>query len=117
MKFFLDENFPKSATKLLEFNGHQVFDIRSTPNEGATDIEIFEMAQKRNAIFLTTDKDFFHTVPYMFKIHCGVIVISLRQPNSRKIIDKLKKYFTHFERFALESKVVLIKDNNCIITD
>ena len=28
MKFFLDENFPKSATGLLEGMGHKVFDLR-----------------------------------------------------------------------------------------
>ena len=39
--------------------GHKVFDIRSTKFEGTDDFSIFELAQEENAIFLTTDKDFF----------------------------------------------------------
>ena len=44
MNFFLDENFPKAATKFLEENNHIVFDIRSSEFEGADDQEIFRMA-------------------------------------------------------------------------
>ena len=81
MTFFLDENFPKSAIPLLEESGHSVVDIRSTIHEGADDSFIFKLAQKHNAIFLTTDKDFFHTIPQFYKKHAGVVVITLRQPN------------------------------------
>jgi len=55
MNFFLDENFPKSAVKLLSERDHTVFDIRSTAKEGATDDPIFKMAQDSQSIFLTTD--------------------------------------------------------------
>jgi len=41
MNFFLDENFPKSAVKLLSERDHTVFDIRSTAKEWATDDAIF----------------------------------------------------------------------------
>ena len=34
MEFFLDENFPKKATDILEENGHRAFDIRGTELEG-----------------------------------------------------------------------------------
>lgn len=36
MKFFLDENFPKSAKDFLATRGHEVFDIRGTADEGLT---------------------------------------------------------------------------------
>jgi predicted nuclease of predicted toxin-antitoxin system len=64
MIFFLDENFPKSAGIYLESLGHQILDIRSTEQKGLNDKKIFELSQKHNAIFLTTDRDFFHTIPY-----------------------------------------------------
>lgn len=45
MKFFLDENFPKSALHFLESRGHDVLDIRGTEQEGSTDMELFELAR------------------------------------------------------------------------
>ena len=44
MKFFLDENFPRKATCMLESYGFEVFDIRGTEIEGADDIILFEKA-------------------------------------------------------------------------
>ena len=37
MKFFMDENFPKSAEKYLIEHGHEVIDIRSSGQEGLDD--------------------------------------------------------------------------------
>ena len=69
MKFFLDENFPKSSEVILNEFGHKVFDIRGTSSEGLSDLEIFKLAQEKNAVFLTTDKDFFNTIPFQFEEH------------------------------------------------
>ena len=81
MKFLLDGNFPKAAIDLLESAGHQVFDFRGTGDQGIEDCDVFRKAQDHAAILLTTDRDFFDTVPHHFDSHCGVIVIALRQPN------------------------------------
>ena len=89
MIFFLDENFPKEAVNLLQSRNHIVHDIRGTDKEGLADPEIFSIAIKNNAVFLTTDKDFFHTVRFLYEFHPGVIVISLSQPNSMNIIKRL----------------------------
>jgi predicted nuclease of predicted toxin-antitoxin system len=69
VKFFLDENFPRKATRMLESHGFEVFDIRGTEIEGADDKTLFEKAQQHEAIFLTTDKDFYHTVPFFYESH------------------------------------------------
>ena len=37
MRFFLDENFPKTARFLLAELGHETLDIRGTEQEGSTD--------------------------------------------------------------------------------
>jgi predicted nuclease of predicted toxin-antitoxin system len=112
VNFFLDENFPKPAIRILEAQGHKVFDIRGTIHEGADDGSIFLLAQAENAIFLTTDRDFFHTIPGMYENHSGIIVISLRQPNRKNIIDKLIYVLTHFDFATLHSKVLLLTDKS-----
>ena len=112
MKFFLDENFPKTITPILEEKGHEVFDIRSTQFEGADDASLFEFAQQNEAIFLTTDKDFFHTIPLLFPNHFGIIVITLRQPNRKGITDKFLFALNHFDLSAFNSKILLLRDNH-----
>jgi len=44
MRLFLDENFPKIARDILESEGHKVFDIRGTNNEGLADSQLFELS-------------------------------------------------------------------------
>lgn len=44
MKFFLDENSPKTAAKFLVENDHLVFDIRGSLHEGSEDADLFQMA-------------------------------------------------------------------------
>lgn len=78
MIFFLDENFPKMAHTILGNAGHTVLDIRSTDKEGLPDNELFQLAKQGRAIFLTTDKDYYHTIHLTEKPHFGIIVIALR---------------------------------------
>ncbi len=94
---------------------HKVVDIRGTKNEGSEDSDIFQIAQKHNAIFLTTDKDFFHTVPYLYKKHYGVIIITLRQPNRNNILKRLKWALGHINLHPFKNKVLLLRDNTYII--
>jgi predicted nuclease of predicted toxin-antitoxin system len=96
MKFFLDENFPKTAAGLLVSMGHEVLDIRGHTRGGAEDKRIFEMAQAQNAVFLTTNRDFFHTIPHLYPNHCGIVVIALRQPNRKAITYRLSWFLERF---------------------
>lgn len=115
MRFFLDENFPRKAARVLEAKGFVVFDIRGTGLEGADDKILFEKAQQHEAIFLTTDKDFYHTVPFFYESHQGVIVIALSQPDSRGILEKLELALDLIKRTPLYSKCLLIKDRKIYI--
>jgi len=69
------------------------------------------MAQEKKAIFLTTDKDFFHTIPHLSEKHYGVIVIALRQPNRKNITNKILFALNHFNLSSFESKILLLRDN------
>ncbi|MFZ1936854.1 MAG: DUF5615 family PIN-like protein [Thermoguttaceae bacterium] len=115
MRFFLDENFPKAARALLGREGHDSVDIRGTEKEGADDNELFRMAQDLQAVFLTTDKDFFHTVPHLYPRHCGVIVIALHQPDRESILTKLSWLLAHFTAEQIEGRVFLLRDAGCAV--
>jgi len=110
MTFLLDENFPKRAIPILEAAGHSCLDIRGTDDEGSDDATLFQLAQDHHAILLTTDKDFFHTVPMRIASHCGVIVIALRQPNGAAILAELDKALAYLERHPLDNRILLLTD-------
>ena len=59
MTFLFDENFPKSARMLLDERSHTVIDFRIDGVVGADDSEVIRLAQRSNAVILTTDRDFF----------------------------------------------------------
>lgn len=111
MKFFFDENFPKKATSLLEEKGHQTFDVRGTNLEGSDDLDIFKISQEHEAVFLTTDKDFFHTIHFLYETHFGIVVIALSQPNTPSILEKLKIGLDYIEKNGIHSKCLLLTDN------
>ena len=116
MKFLLDENFPKKAAELLRNHSYECLDIRGTDNEGVSDEEIFQIAQDHQAVFLTTDKDFYHSIHLLFKPHSGIVVIALKQPNSLLILNKLEWFLTHYEDNTLSNQCFLITDHKCFIS-
>jgi len=89
MKFLLDENFPATAgppfplaaRSELHERGHVAIRLGDVNMLGAADADVFALAQRENAILLTTDKDFFHTIPFLHETHCGIVVVALRQPS------------------------------------
>ncbi len=116
MNVFLDENFPRKSTALLEERGFNVFDIRGSQFEGEDDPDIFERALKQQALFLTTDKDFFHTVHFLYPRHYGIIVIALSQPNAAKILDKLKYALEYIKKIDIESQCILLTDHRIYLS-
>ena len=114
MNFFLDENFPKSAIQWLNDRGHTAIDLRGTPDEGIPDSELFCRAQVANAVLLTTDRDFFHTIPELFKHHRGAIVIALRQPNRTRILERLEWFHEHISVTTLPNRVFQLRDKTWI---
>lgn len=117
MNFFSDENFPKYAVQILRSQNHVVLDIRGTDKEGMSDNDIFELSLASNAVFLTTDKDFFHTVHFGYPTHPGIVVIALSKPNARNIIRRLEWFLNAFgnNRDDYSNRCFLVTDQTCRI--
>ena len=110
MRFLLDENFPRSAIALLEQGGHMVFDFRGTSEEGIEDLAVFEKACVLDAVLLTTDRDFFHTIPHLFNSHPGVVVVALRQPNRDAILSRLKWFLGQVSETSFRNRSFQLRD-------
>jgi len=115
MIFSLDENFPKSAENFLQSLGHTTYHAYQTEYQGSNDEKLFSLAQDYKAIFLTTDKDFFHTIPLKFKSHYGIIVVAISLPNRKSILEKLKWAIENLDLESFANKVVLLRDKSYTI--
>jgi len=116
MNFMLDENIPKRVTAFLLSKGHRVFDVRGTHREGMTDSEIFVVAQESDSVFLTTDRDFHHTIPFLFSHHCGILIISLRQPNGARILEKIAAALPLIESLDISNSCLLLTDTKVTLS-
>lgn len=110
MKFFLDENFPRPAIAQLQNAGHAAVHALEIFPPGTDDDRLFAHARQENAVFVTTDKDFFHTVPLAFEQHCGAIVITLRRPNRNELQRRLADALAALGGRTLDNSVWLVTD-------
>jgi len=110
MKFFLDENFPRTALTQLQSAGHTAIHALEIFPPGTPDKKLFAHAQKERAIFISTDKDFFHTVPLTFAKHHGAIVVTLRRPNRDELLRRLADALAALGERKLEDSVWLVTD-------
>lgn len=115
MTIFVDENIPSSSIEVIKKLDHTVLDIRGSDKEGISDVEIFVLAQENKAVFLTTDKDFYHTIHFQNKPHYGIIVINLSQPNARNIKEKVEWVLKYLENHPIESKCLLLRKSRCLL--
>ena len=115
MRFFVDESFPKSVGGFLASCGHVVIDVRELGQAGVDDHTIFRLAQENEATLLTTDRDFFHTIPHLYSDHYGIIVVSLRQPNRRNIQERVTWFLGEFPEADLKNHVVQLRDKSYLV--
>ena len=114
MNFLLDENFPKAATELLEKLGHDTFDPRGTALEGSEDSVLVEEARRRDAVILTTDRDFFHTLRHQYPDHAGLVVIALRKPNRAAILQRLEWLLDNVNPDDFEGRAFQLRDQKWV---
>ena len=109
MRFFLDENFPHSAASVIQASGHEVVSFADACACGASDEAVFSAAQSLGAVLLTSDRDFYHTVPLIHPQHCGIVVVALRQPSRAAIAARLR-WFLENNAEPLANRAVILRD-------
>ena len=112
MKILLDENFPKSAVDVIEAAGHEAVQFSDVCEFGMDDEAVFGCAQNLGAVVLTSDRDFYHTVPLVHPEHCGIVVVALRHPNRQAISTRLQWFFENFD-CPMKNRVFILRDYSC----
>jgi predicted nuclease of predicted toxin-antitoxin system len=110
MTFFLDENFPRPVLSDLEAAGHTASHALDSFPPGTDDDKLFARAQELKAIFVTTDRDFYHTVPLAFVRHHGAIVITLRKANRADLLRRLNDALVLLGEKGLQDAVWLVTE-------
>ena len=107
MKICVDENIPLDAVAELGNLGHDVLDIRGTDRQGISDDVLWEMNQQENRLLITTDKGF---VQHRDKLHAGILVVRLRQPNAQKIHERVMQAMEQFSENEWAGLMVVMRD-------
>ncbi len=109
MKFFIDENFPRAVAALIAACGHEAVDFSNVCSFGDSDEAVFAAAQRLDAVILTSDRDFYHTIPLIHPVHAGIVVVALRQPNCAAILARVK-WFLENVAGPLSNRVFILRD-------
>ena len=107
MKILVDENIPSMTVRALREMGHDVSDIRGTEREGMSDDALWEMIQREGRLLITTDKGF---TQRREKLHHGILIVRLRQPNRRKIHQRVMQAITRFAEEEWPGLLVVMRD-------
>jgi predicted nuclease of predicted toxin-antitoxin system len=107
MNICVDENVPAVTVEQLRNLGHDVLDIRGTPDQGMTDEMLWARVQSEQPLLITTDKGFVHQRD---ESHWGILVIRLRQPNEQKIHERAMQALNQFSEQEWPGLLVVLRD-------
>lgn len=89
MKFFVDEDLPRSTTALLKSHGFDAIDVRDIGLRGAKDRKIISYAQKNMLCFITGDFDFSDIRNYPPSNYFGIVVLGIPKDATASFILSL----------------------------
>ncbi|MCH9023251.1 MAG: DUF5615 family PIN-like protein [Planctomycetes bacterium] len=107
MKILVDENIPNSSVAILRNSGHDVLDVRLTQDEGISDSKLWDIAMQQDRLLITTDRGFSQN---RYDKHHGILIVSLRQPNSKKICDRIISAMDMFTPKQWKNMMVIMRD-------
>jgi len=107
MKVLVDENIPLTSVQELHRMGHDVLDIRGTPDEGMSDELLLKRACKEGRLLITTDRDF---ATFRDRKHFGILIITLRRPNRQKLNKRVVEAMKQFSAGQWPGLLVVMRD-------
>jgi len=108
LRVLTDETVAKSTVALLRDLGCDVKDVRESGMAGSTDEDVAAAAKSDRRLVVTHDKDFGDLLRFRPGLHCGAVVLRLRDMSPRCTNRVLKAFLeTATEDYLLESLVIL----------
>jgi predicted nuclease of predicted toxin-antitoxin system len=107
MKILVDENIPRITVDALRDLGHDVLDIRGSEDQGLLDPDLWARALGEGRLLITTDWGF---ADRRYEEHQGILIVRLRQPNRRKIHDRVLRAIAQFSEEEWPGLLVTMRD-------
>lgn len=107
MKILVDENIPLLTVESLRKLGHDVLDIRGTPDEGTLDDDLWSKSQIQGRLLITTDKGF---SKHRNEFHYGILIIRLKKPNRAKIHQRIMQAISQVGENEWTGFLVVMRD-------
>ena len=87
--------------------GHDVKDIRGTPDQGLDDLGLWSVATTDGRLLITTDKGF---TEHRGPTHAGILIVRLRQPNRLRIHQSVMNAIGRFQDGEWPGLLVVMRD-------
>lgn len=107
MRIAVDENVPRRTVQALRDMGHDVTDVRGTPDAGVSDDELWNRVQRESRLLITTDKGF---ARHWTQPHHGVLIVRLRRPNRVRIHERVMLAMRRFSEQKWPGTLVVMRD-------
>jgi predicted nuclease of predicted toxin-antitoxin system len=111
MKFLLDENIGKVVAGFLKQLNHEVFRVRKI-SPGIADPQVLNLSIDKDAILITSNKDFGELIFREGQHHCGIIFLRLETDTSFNKIAALKWLFSKYQNIEKSFIVINEKDDH-----
>lgn len=93
MDIKLDENLPTELAFSLRQLGHNVETVPEENLGGATDNEVWQVAQQESRFLITQDLDFSNVHWFVPGTHHGILLLRLNHPTRRHLIQRVEAIF------------------------
>ena len=107
MKLFVDENIPSRTVEEVRGLGHDVLDIRGTPDQGMDDEVFWTRGLHEQRLLIVTDKGF---AQHRHEAHHGLLIVRLRQPNGATINERVMCAIRQFPETDWPGLLVVMRD-------
>jgi len=107
VKILVDENIPTVCVKQLREMGHDIIDVRGTPEEGISDEYLWDKAQQGGRLLITTDRGFARR---RYAKHAGMLIVLLRRPNRERIRQRVMETMRLFPPDEWTDLLVIMRD-------
>lgn len=91
MRFKVDENLPREATKLLRSAGHEAMSVLDQRLGGTPDPDLYAICQQEGRVLMTLDLDFSNIRAYPPGESAGTIVLRPGSQDKLTVIDAIDR--------------------------
>ena len=108
MKFLLDQDIYALTARFLADLGHDVVTAAAIGCSQASDLELLDIAQEQERIFITRDRDFGSLV-FVQEIRVGVIYLRLQPTTLTAVHQELENILASYSEDQLHTAFVVVE--------